>query len=244
MLLRKTNVVDGALGLLDAEGLDALTTRKLGAALGVQAGALYRHFPNKQALLEAVADRILEGIAVDLPAGSWEQQGTLLANRLREALLAHRDGARVVAGAYVAAPNTVLFGNTAIGLLEGAGLPADQAGWAAVAVSNYVLGHSIEEQARAELIASGTWAEKMVALGDMTDRIATTTFDADPGERFAFGLKLLLNGIRDELRASRAAKSTRTRHAAASTAGTAQTAARKQQASRTTPPGPRAGGSN
>ena len=59
--LHRQDVLDGALAMLDAVGLDQLTTRKLAAHLGVQAGALYWHFANKQALLDAMADRLYEG---------------------------------------------------------------------------------------------------------------------------------------------------------------------------------------
>ena len=51
MRLRREHVVDEAIALLDADGLDALTMRKLATRLGVQAGALYWHFASKQALL-------------------------------------------------------------------------------------------------------------------------------------------------------------------------------------------------
>jgi TetR/AcrR family tetracycline transcriptional repressor len=199
MLLRKANVLDGALALLETEGLDGFTTRKLGTALGVRASALYRHYPDKRALLDAMADRILEEVSVDLPAGSWDQRGTVLANRLRQALLSHRDGARVVAGAYSTEPNTVQFGNTAVEILRSAGLPPEQAGWATTAVSHYVLGHTIEEQSRADLAAQGAWSGKMDAFNDLEDQVAATAFDADPAERFAYGLRLIINGIRHEL---------------------------------------------
>ncbi|MFD0516963.1 TetR/AcrR family transcriptional regulator [Paractinoplanes durhamensis] len=63
MQLRRADVLRGARDLLDADGLDGLTMRKLGAALNVQAGGLYWHFPSKQALLEAVADDLLAGVA-------------------------------------------------------------------------------------------------------------------------------------------------------------------------------------
>ena len=74
MRLRRERVVDVAIALLDADGLDALTMRKLATRLGVQAGALYWHFAGKQALLDAMADRFLEDFAADLPAGSWDEQ--------------------------------------------------------------------------------------------------------------------------------------------------------------------------
>ena len=108
MRLRRERVVDVAIALLDADGLDALTMRKLATRLGVQAGALYWHFAGKQALLDAMADRFLEDFAADLPAGSWDEQLAAAGWRLRQVLLSHRDGARVMAGTYVAEPNTVL----------------------------------------------------------------------------------------------------------------------------------------
>ena len=151
MRLRRERVVDVAIALLDAEGLDALTMRKLAARLGVQAGALYWHFAGKQALLDAMADRFLEDFAADLPAGPWDEQLAAAGWRLRQVLLSHRDGARVMAGTYVAEPNTVLAGNMVIEILQAAGLPPDQAGWAAFAALHYVLGHTIEEQAQIEL---------------------------------------------------------------------------------------------
>lgn len=199
MLLRKGDVVDGALELLDAEGLDGFTTRKLGAVLGVRAGALYRHYPTKQALLEAMGDRILDDVTADLPSGPWQQRATALAHRMREALLAHRDGAGVVAGSYVTEPNTVALGNAVVGLLQTAGLRTERAAWAAAAISYYVLGHSIEEQARAEMLEGGSWQQKMNVSEQMSDRLVVAAFDADPAERFSYGLRLLLNGIGQEV---------------------------------------------
>ncbi|WP_019548908.1 TetR/AcrR family transcriptional regulator C-terminal domain-containing protein [Streptomyces sulphureus] len=199
MLLRKANVVDGALALLDDTGLDGLTMRKLGEALGVRAGALYRHFPSKQALLDAMAERIMASVEVTLEPGHWSEQGVALAGRLRHALLRHRDGARVVAGAYTAEAHTVLFGNTSAALLRQAGLPPRQAAWAVAAVSQYVIGHTIEEQARADLVEGGLWSKKMDAFTELSDDVALSAFDADPEERFVYGLQLFLNGIRHEL---------------------------------------------
>ena len=69
MRLRREHVVDVAIALLDADGLDALTMRKLATRLGVQAGALYWHFANKRALLDAMADRFLEDFAADRRPG-------------------------------------------------------------------------------------------------------------------------------------------------------------------------------
>jgi len=74
-----------------------------------------------------MADRFLEDFAADLPAGSWDEQLAAAAWRLRQVLLSHRDGARVMAGTYVAEPNTILLSNLVIEILQAAGLPPDRA---------------------------------------------------------------------------------------------------------------------
>jgi TetR/AcrR family tetracycline transcriptional repressor len=198
MRLQRERVVDVAVDLLDADGLDALTMRRLAAELGVQAGALYWHFASKQALLDAMADRFLDGLVADLPTGPWDEQLPVLAWRLRGALLSHRDGARVMAGTFVSEPNTLLAGNTVIELLEAAGLSSEHAGWTTVAVMYYVLGHTIEEQAQTELVKQGAWEPRPMVDG-VENKVATTAFAADPAERFAYGLQLFVDGIRQQL---------------------------------------------
>lgn len=64
--LKPAVIADAALALVDAEGLADFSMRKLGARLGVEAMALYHHFPAKGALMDAVMDRLLDEI--DLPA--------------------------------------------------------------------------------------------------------------------------------------------------------------------------------
>jgi AcrR family transcriptional regulator len=72
--LNKEQIVEKALELLDAEGAEGLSMRRLGDALGVEAMALYHHFPNKDAILDAVAARIIEetGPALPLESADWK----------------------------------------------------------------------------------------------------------------------------------------------------------------------------
>jgi AcrR family transcriptional regulator len=63
--LTRAVIVEAALAEIDAHGLEALSMRKLGAVLGVEAMALYHHFPGKGALLDAVMERLLD--EADLP---------------------------------------------------------------------------------------------------------------------------------------------------------------------------------
>jgi TetR/AcrR family transcriptional regulator, tetracycline repressor protein len=203
LLLRKANVVEGALALLDVEGLDGLTMRKLGGALGVQAGALYRHYPSKEALLDAMAERLVQGVGDDLGDGTWDEQLRGLAYRLRDALLAHRDGARVFAGTFVSAPNNNAMGSAAVAALCAAGVPVERAGWVAFAGMYYVLGHTIEEQAQQRLVAQGDDWKTREAQSPPHDpafaRAIEAVIDSDPGDRFGYGLDLFIEGVRRQL---------------------------------------------
>jgi len=144
-------------------------------------------------------------LSTSRPGGSWDiwcwrarQQLAAAGWRLRQVLLSHRDGARVMAGTYVAEPTTILLGNMVIEILQAAGLPPDRAGWAAFAAFHYVLGHTIEAQAQIELAERGAWEPKLTVDG-IENKLAATAITADPAERFGSGLQLFLDGIRQRL---------------------------------------------
>jgi AcrR family transcriptional regulator len=72
MKLTPERVVDAAIALIDAEGLEQLTMRKLGAALNVEAMSLYKHVPNKQALLEGIRRRLASHVIVEGSVVGWK----------------------------------------------------------------------------------------------------------------------------------------------------------------------------
>jgi TetR/AcrR family transcriptional regulator, tetracycline repressor protein len=88
--LTKDAVVDRALELADAQGLDALTIRKLATALGVTPMALYWHFRSKDELLAGLVERVWSEIDVDVdPAAEWTDQLRALLESLLAVLRAH-----------------------------------------------------------------------------------------------------------------------------------------------------------
>jgi AcrR family transcriptional regulator len=88
--LSKTAVVERALGLGDAEGLDALTIRRLAQELGVTPMALYWHFHNKEELLAGLADRIWGEIETDIDVSTpWPNQLRALLSSLVGVLRGH-----------------------------------------------------------------------------------------------------------------------------------------------------------
>jgi TetR/AcrR family tetracycline transcriptional repressor len=88
--LSKTAVVERGLALADAEGLEAVTIRRLASDLGVTPMALYWHFRNKDELLSGLADRVWAEIDVNVdPAADWPDQLRRLLESLVQVLRAH-----------------------------------------------------------------------------------------------------------------------------------------------------------
>lgn len=173
---RREDVVRRALELLREVGLPDLTMRRLGAELGVQPSAIYHHFPNKQALLGAVADAIVEGVGATGTV-DWRQPVREICAATRGSVLAVPDGADVVAtmwsyGLGGAAPYDALVPH-----LRGAGLDPELARTAARTLLHYVYGHAISEQT----------FEQASRLGAIETARATDDFDA--------GLHFVVAGI-------------------------------------------------
>ena len=184
MQLHKRDVVDAATAILDNYGIADLTMRRLGRELNVSPGALYWHFANKQQLLGAIADRILEPIG-EVPGG-WRDRVSGIGGRLRDALLSHTDGAELVSASFAAGQSEAMaqllarLGDAA----ADAGVQSAHAELAARTVVYYVLGFTADEQSRLQWDAAGA---------ELPDEQSVLTDDA--GERFGFGLNLLVDGI-------------------------------------------------
>ena len=208
MRLRREQVVATALRLLNDVGLDALTMRRLGQELNVQAATLYWHIKNKEELLDAMAEAMLAGCAAGVPEGlAGLERAAEVAERLRRALLAHRDGARVFAGTYVAQDNTLRVSDTLVGALRDGGLSPRAAAWGCWSIVYYVIGFTLEEQALVvhpgadpakadperfrETVERGAYPH----LAAVLPHLAST----DHGARFRYGLRLLLRGLEAEV---------------------------------------------
>jgi TetR/AcrR family tetracycline transcriptional repressor len=179
---RREDVVARALAVLDDYGLADLTMRRLGAELGVQPSALYHHFPNKQALLAAVADELLARGARALPDAAWDERARVACHALRDSCLAYRDGAEVVATARAFGLGGRAPYDELVAVLVDGGLPADLAAVASRTLLHYVLGHTMDEQLHRQAGSAGAIE---------SDPIGTA-----PSRDFATGVDLVLAGLR------------------------------------------------
>lgn len=209
MPLEREIVVRVALSLLDDVGLDGLTVRRLAERLGVQNPALYWHFKNRQDVLDAMARTMVAdafaGIGPPATQDDWAEWLAYVAARFRHALLAHRDGARVIATADMTGSDVLMIQEMALRVLTAAGFDLRAALVGIVAVFDYTLGSAFEEQAdpRRAILSRDTvsgsrrlsldparWPLVAAALDENT---ATAT-DA-PRVGFEGGLALILAGM-------------------------------------------------
>ena len=126
--LSRDAIVDAALAILDAEGVDALTIRRLGEKLGTGSASLYWHIAGKDELCELVYDRIMGEI--ELPAldpARWSDQLKQLARQAYRAMLSHNDAVRLSIGRPPAGPNTLRIVEWMLALMRGAGIPDEPA---------------------------------------------------------------------------------------------------------------------
>ncbi len=186
MRYRRADVVERAIGVLDERGLDDLTMRRLAADLGVQPGALYHHFTNKDALLAAVADALLDRGRRAMEIVTWEAELRLVCVELRDAMLAARDGAALVARVHALGLGAAEPQQRMAGALARAGADDHLARIGARTLLHFVFGHVVEEQVRRD-------ADLGADLG------ADVGGDAREGDDFHLGLTLLLDGLRGQL---------------------------------------------
>ncbi len=185
MQLHRRDVVDKATQLLDDYGIADLTMRRLARELNVSPGALYWHFADKQELLGAVADRILEPASGAAHDPSWSRCVIDICTALRNALLSSTDGAELVSASFAAGKSeriAEILSRLTAAATE-AGIDPPNAELAARTVLYYVLGFTADEQSRLQWDAAGALVEGQSVL------------TANPNARFAFGLGLLVDGM-------------------------------------------------
>lgn len=149
-LLSRDRIVAAALAIVDDEGLDAVSTRRLAAELGVSGPALYNHFGTKDELIDAVVDSVLG--EVDLTSltdpriaaeGAWQEPLAAWARSYRAALAAHPNLVPAFAQGPGRRANALRMADAVFGALTDAGWPRAQATRVGVLMRYFVTGSSL-----------------------------------------------------------------------------------------------------
>jgi AcrR family transcriptional regulator len=141
-------IVEAALELADANGLQAVTMRAVGARLGAAAMSLYRHVPNKDALLEQMADHVLAQLPhldADRP---WEDEIHAFFLAFHDLLLEHPAVAQVMIEMALAGPELSMRGEEVLSCLLAGGLDEETAAQAITAFTWHTVGGSLYAIAR------------------------------------------------------------------------------------------------
>ncbi|MFD0260782.1 TetR/AcrR family transcriptional regulator [Kitasatospora indigofera] len=126
-LLSAETITEAALALIEAPGGNALTVRRLGAALGCDPSALYRYFPDTDTILLAVADRLIhDSLEGFVPGGNWQDELRDFAQRLHRSMLTHPRLAAVRASRVTTGPAEAHAVDTGLGILLRAGFAPDR----------------------------------------------------------------------------------------------------------------------
>lgn len=189
-----------ALELLDAEGLEALSMRRLATRLGIGTMTLYGYFRNKEELLDAVLDAaVADSDAVEL-TGPWQDQLRELMHAARRSIARHPALVKVRAERPVLRPEALRFAELGVGILRGAGFGREDAAHGFRLLFTYVFGYvsfSPEESAdearrRARVAMAELPPEQYTALHDSAAQLA----DAMAGQApFEFGLDRIVDGL-------------------------------------------------
>jgi AcrR family transcriptional regulator len=204
--LSRDAIVDAALAILDADGVDALTIRRLGQELGTGAASLYWHIAGKDELGELVYDRIMGEIELPEPDPSrWEDQLKDLARQAYRVMLSHNDAVRLSIGRPPAGPNTLRIVEWMLALMRGAGIPDQPAAYFGNTLGRFLDASVFEDSAAARADESEQdggdsmrdyWARLPADEFPNVVALADATFaDGDPEALFEFGLDLLMRGL-------------------------------------------------
>lgn len=148
VLLSEDLIVDTALRLIGEHGPEALSVRRLGAALGCDPSALYRYFHGTDDLVLAIADRIIgDAMKGFVPGDDWVASLREMALRVRAGYLAHPRAAAMAAHRVTRRTSEIRAVDTGIGLLMSAGFEPARAARLYLAFIDTVLSHAAAEAA-------------------------------------------------------------------------------------------------
>jgi AcrR family transcriptional regulator len=210
--LSRERVLSAAVVLADAGGLEALTMRRLGEELGVEAMSLYKHVANKDDLLDGMVDLVFGEIELPGDGTDWRTAMRTRAVSARTALTRHPWATPLMQSRTAPGVATLRHHDTVIGTLRRAGFSVVLTAHAFSAIDAYVYGFALQERSlpfetveQAEEVGRQMFArmpaDEFPHLTELTvEHILQPGYDY--GEEFEYGLDLVLDGLERALTAA------------------------------------------
>ncbi len=203
--LSRERVLRAALALADEGGIEALTMRRLGEQLQVEAMSLYNHVAGKDDILDGLVDLVFSEIAVPPANDDWKTAMRQRAISTRDALARHPWAVILMQSRSKPGPATLRHHDSVIGNLRKAGFTIDMAAHAFSVMDGYIYGFALqqlnlpsqtqaESSALAEDILRGFPVDDFPSLAEMIVEHALKP-GYDYAQEFHFGLDLILDGL-------------------------------------------------
>jgi TetR/AcrR family transcriptional regulator, tetracycline repressor protein len=202
-------IIDASMRILDRDGMEGLSMRRVGEELGVGAASLYWHVHNKDELLQLLFERVTEEVVLPPPDPEhWMEQARDLAHQMRDLMRAHRDIARISLGRIPSGPSIARVSEWLFELLQPAGLPDQVIAYVGDLMGLYVGAYAFEESlGLASPTGENLPPEQIVAM--FTDYLTSLPIDrfprtvaaagllmgGPPDDRFDFGLDVIIRGL-------------------------------------------------
>jgi len=203
--LSRERVLEAALKLADQGGLESLSMRKLGQALGVEAMALYYHFANKERVLDGIVDLVFGEIELPQIGADWKSAMRRRAISVRDALSRHRWAIGLMESRTHPGPANLRHHDAVIGCLRAAGFDMATAATAYSLLDSYIYGFALTKMnlpfdtttdiaEMAESMLEPFPAGEYPNLADfITEHAMQPGYDY--ADEFEYGLDVILDGL-------------------------------------------------
>jgi AcrR family transcriptional regulator len=208
--LTRTRVIASALRIMDEEGLDAVTMRRVARELGVEAMSLYNHVKGgKEEILEGVTEMVMNEFEFPSATGDWAEDARAMAREWRRLLSLHPSVCQLLAERHKPLEGLSAYRamDSALGVLRRAGLSDRDAAQAFNALGGYILGFVMMEQGMmlgsdAEHARQHEAAAEALREAGLQNVLACFPHfsDCSTDRQFDFGLDLMIGGIEGMLR--------------------------------------------
>ena len=198
--LSRQYILQSTLALIDRDGVDAFSMRKLGAELRVDPMSIYHYLRNKGALFDGVVELIWTQIDLDDPPADllWTERAAAVMRRFRTALREHPKAVPIVGTRPAVTPVMLDLLDQALGQLTRAGLPAAEAIDLMNCLAAFTIGHVLAELGEPvggeELSPASVYADLTADTHPQLVAAFTGGYGYDPDGQFEHGLTALING--------------------------------------------------
>jgi AcrR family transcriptional regulator len=204
-VLSRDRVLGAAVGLADEQGLDAVSMRRVGESLGVEAMSLYRHVGGKDDLLDGMVDAAIAQFPARDESVEWRESLRALVRGAHAVLLKHPWVAALATSRPAVGPARLRFVDAVLGALLAGGCSPQLAHDAMHAIEVHVFAFTLQElRLQGDASAHGYQLDMVRGDGSLYPHLAVTLASAthDHVAEFEFVLELLILGIERAIAAS------------------------------------------